>query len=182
MPRVTTRVVPRGVSTVPSPSGQPPPDDRSTVVNGGSQRWSTAVNATGQLPNDGGQRWRTTVDHRRTTGQRVNDTLNAELERYKEHVKVLNEGQSVDLRSNDNVSDSCAQSVEIDHLKQTLPEHLKEKEPLMQTVSLLKDDFKKEESRNIDREIALEKRIKQLDNVVFKRDKSAQIVHMLTKP
>ncbi|GKD25375.1 hypothetical protein Tco_1231589 [Tanacetum coccineum] len=35
----------------------------------------------------------------------------------------------------------------------------------MQTVSLLKDDFKKEESRNIDREIALEKRIKQLDNI-----------------
>ncbi|GJR80193.1 hypothetical protein Tco_0150978 [Tanacetum coccineum] len=60
---------------------------------------------------------------------------------------------------------SCAQSVEIDRLKQTLSEHLKEKESLMQTVSLLKDDFKKEESRNIDREIALEKRIKQLDNI-----------------
>ncbi|GJZ07217.1 retrovirus-related pol polyprotein from transposon TNT 1-94 [Tanacetum coccineum] len=95
----------------------------------------------------------------------VNDTLTAELERYKEQVKVLNEGQNVDLRSNDNVSDSCAQSVEIDRLKQTLSEHLKEKESLMQTVSLLKDDFKKEESRNIDREIALEKRIKQLDNI-----------------
>ncbi|GJY31776.1 hypothetical protein Tco_0415271 [Tanacetum coccineum] len=40
----------------------------------------------------------------------------------------------------------------------------------------------KEESRNIDREIALEKRIKQLDNIVFKRDQSAQTVHMLTKP
>nr|GEW98512.1 hypothetical protein [Tanacetum cinerariifolium] len=49
------------------------------------------------------------------------------------------------------------QSVEIDHLKQTLSEHLKEKESLMQTVTLLKDDFKKYESRNIDREIALEK-------------------------
>ncbi|GKA22791.1 hypothetical protein Tco_0708753, partial [Tanacetum coccineum] len=56
-------------------------------------------------------------------------------------------------------------SVEIDHLKQTLSEHLKGKESLMQTVSLLKEDFKKEESRNIDREIALEKRIKQLDNI-----------------
>ncbi|GJR95335.1 retrovirus-related pol polyprotein from transposon TNT 1-94 [Tanacetum coccineum] len=112
----------------------------------------------------------------------VNDTLTVELERYKEQVKVLNEGQSVDLRSNDNVSDSCAQSVEIDRLKQTLSEHLKEKESLIQTVSLLKDDFMKEESRNIDREIALEKRIKQLDNIVFKRDQSAQTVHMLTKP
>ncbi|GJS72175.1 retrovirus-related pol polyprotein from transposon TNT 1-94 [Tanacetum coccineum] len=95
----------------------------------------------------------------------VNDTLTAELERYKEQVKVLKEGQNVDLKSKDNISDSCAQSVEIDHLKQTLSEHLKEKESLMQTVTLLKNDFKKEESRNIDREIALEKRIKQLDNI-----------------
>ncbi|GJT31648.1 hypothetical protein Tco_0922067 [Tanacetum coccineum] len=51
-------------------------------------------------------------------------------------------------------------TVEIDRLKQTLSEHLKEKESLMQTITLLKNDFKKEESRNIDREIALEKKIK----------------------
>ncbi|GJX35955.1 retrovirus-related pol polyprotein from transposon TNT 1-94 [Tanacetum coccineum] len=67
----------------------------------------------------------------------VNDTLTAELERYKEQVKVLKKGKNVDL---------------------------------------------KEESRNIDREIALEKKIKQLDNIVYKRDKSAQTLHMLTKP
>ncbi|GKA37323.1 retrovirus-related pol polyprotein from transposon TNT 1-94 [Tanacetum coccineum] len=73
----------------------------------------------------------------------VNDTLTAELERYKEQVKVLKEGQNVDLKSKDNVSDSCEQSVEIDHLKQTLSEHVKEKESLMQTVTLLKNDFMK---------------------------------------
>nr|GEY00922.1 protein PAF1 homolog [Tanacetum cinerariifolium] len=39
------------------------------------------------------------------------------------------------------VSDSFAQSVEIDNLKQTLSEHLKEKESLKQTVTLLKNDF-----------------------------------------
>ncbi|GJU88147.1 hypothetical protein Tco_1300570 [Tanacetum coccineum] len=96
----------------------------------------------------------------------VNDTLTDELERYKEQIKVLKDGQNVDLRSNDNISDSSAQSVEINHLKQILSEHLQEKESLMQIVSLLKDDFKKEESMNIDREIALEKRIKQLDNIL----------------
>ncbi|GKE98969.1 hypothetical protein Tco_0022320 [Tanacetum coccineum] len=47
----------------------------------------------------------------------VNNTLNAELERYKEQVKVLKEGLNIDLKSQDNVSDSCAQSVEIDHHK-----------------------------------------------------------------
>nr|GFC22790.1 hypothetical protein [Tanacetum cinerariifolium] len=99
----------------------------------------------------------------------VNDTLTAELERYKEQVRILKEGQNIDLTNKDNVSDSCAQSVEIDHLKQTLSEHLKENESLMQTVTLLKNDFKKEESRNIYREIALEERIKHLDDIVFKK-------------
>nr|GEU93514.1 hypothetical protein [Tanacetum cinerariifolium] len=95
----------------------------------------------------------------------VNDTLTAELERYKEQVKVLKEGQNVDLKSRDNVSDSRKQYVEIDRLKQTLSKQRKEKDPLMQTVTLLQNDFKNEESRNIDREIALEKKLKQLDNI-----------------
>ncbi|GJW34198.1 hypothetical protein Tco_0054230 [Tanacetum coccineum] len=63
----------------------------------------------------------------------VNDPLTTKLKIYKEQVKVLKEGQNVDLRSKDNVSDTCAQSVEIDLLKQTLSEHLKEKESLLQT-------------------------------------------------
>nr|GEU73000.1 hypothetical protein [Tanacetum cinerariifolium] len=112
----------------------------------------------------------------------VNDTLTVELKRYKEQVNVLKEGENVDLKCRDNVSDSCEQFFKIDRLKQTLSEQIKEKEYLMQTVTLLKNDFKKEESRDIDREIALEKKIKLLDNIVYKRDQSAQTVHMLTKP
>ncbi|GJV99055.1 hypothetical protein Tco_1554307 [Tanacetum coccineum] len=88
----------------------------------------------------------------------VNDTLTAELERYKEQIKVLKEGQNVDLKSNDIILDSSAYY-----------------------CNTRKNDFKKEESRNIDREIALEKKIKELDNIIFKRDQSAQTVHMLTK-
>nr|GFD10073.1 hypothetical protein [Tanacetum cinerariifolium] len=60
----------------------------------------------------------------------INDTLTAKLERYKQQFKVLKEGQHVALKSTDTVSDSCAQSVEIDLLKQTLSEHLKEKKSL----------------------------------------------------
>nr|GEW16334.1 hypothetical protein [Tanacetum cinerariifolium] len=112
----------------------------------------------------------------------VNDTLTAELERYKEQVKVLKEGQNVDLKRQDNVLDSCEQSIEIDRLKQTLSKQINKKESLMQTVTLLKNDFQKEESRSIDREIALEKKIKQLDNIAYKRDQSAQTIHMFTKP
>ncbi|GJT14757.1 hypothetical protein Tco_0873463 [Tanacetum coccineum] len=50
----------------------------------------------------------------------VNDTLTVELERYKEQVKVLKEGQNFDLKSQDNISDSCEQSVKIDRLKKPL--------------------------------------------------------------
>nr|GEY73825.1 hypothetical protein [Tanacetum cinerariifolium] len=112
----------------------------------------------------------------------VNDTLTVELERYKEQVKVLKEGQNVEVKSQDNFSDLHERNAKIDRLKQTLSELLQEKESLMKTVTVLKNDFKKEESRNIDREIVLENKIKHLDNIVHKRDQSAQTVHMLTKP
>nr|GEU48253.1 hypothetical protein [Tanacetum cinerariifolium] len=58
----------------------------------------------------------------------INETLPVEPERYKDQVRILKEGNNVDK-----VFDSCAQSVEIDNLKQTLSEHLKEKESLKQT-------------------------------------------------
>ncbi|GJS26878.1 hypothetical protein Tco_0487498 [Tanacetum coccineum] len=38
------------------------------------------------------------------------------------------------------------------------------------------------ETKNIDKEIALEKKVKELDNIVYKMGQSAQTVHMLTKP
>ncbi|GJY89304.1 retrovirus-related pol polyprotein from transposon TNT 1-94 [Tanacetum coccineum] len=111
----------------------------------------------------------------------VNDILTAELERYKEQVKVLKEGQSVEIKGQNRFSESNEQNAKIDRLKQTLSDQLREKESLMKIINELKEDFKKEESRNIDREIALEKKIKHLDNIVYKRGQSAQTVHMLTK-
>nr|GFB19634.1 hypothetical protein [Tanacetum cinerariifolium] len=48
---------------------------------------------------------------------------------------------------------------EIESLKHTLSEHLKEKESLEQKITILKNDFQKEELRNIVRELALEKQI-----------------------
>ncbi|GKB96340.1 hypothetical protein Tco_0982477 [Tanacetum coccineum] len=66
-------------------------------------------------------------------------------------------------------------------LKQNLVEQVQEKDCLMKTVSELKNKLKLEENRNIKREIDLEKKIKQLDNIIFKRGQSAQTVHMLTK-
>ncbi|GKC78187.1 hypothetical protein Tco_1128961, partial [Tanacetum coccineum] len=50
----------------------------------------------------------------------VNDTLTAELERYKERVKVLKEGQNVDLRSNDTILDSSAYAIVIPDSEETI--------------------------------------------------------------
>nr|GEX87299.1 hypothetical protein [Tanacetum cinerariifolium] len=50
------------------------------------------------------------------------------------------------------------------------------------TAELERYKDQKEESRNIDRELALEKQIKELNNIIFKRNQSAQTIHMLTKP
>nr|GEV36604.1 hypothetical protein [Tanacetum cinerariifolium] len=98
----------------------------------------------------------------------VNEILTVELERYKDHVRILKEQHNVDK-----ASESCAQSLEIENLKHTLFEHLKQKESLEQKVILLKNDFYKEESQNIDKELALEKHIKELNNIVFKRNQFA---------
>nr|GEY37453.1 putative reverse transcriptase domain-containing protein [Tanacetum cinerariifolium] len=107
----------------------------------------------------------------------VNDLLTAELARYKSQERVLNE-----LKHDEKASTSYEHSQEIDSLKHTLSEYLKEKESFEKKISILKDDLQKEESRNIDRELALEKEVKELNNIVFKRNQSAQTVHMLTKP
>nr|GEU34734.1 hypothetical protein [Tanacetum cinerariifolium] len=82
----------------------------------------------------------------------VNEILTTELEIYKNQERILKEQNNVDK-----ASVSYEQSLEIDKLKHTLSEHLKEKESLEQKVTLLTNDFQKEESRNINRELALEK-------------------------
>nr|GEU69140.1 hypothetical protein [Tanacetum cinerariifolium] len=109
--------------------------------------------------------------------KKVNELLTAELERHRNQERIL-----TTQMNDDNKSTSYAHSVEIDTLKHTLSEHLKEKEFLEQKITLFKNDFQKEESRNIDRELALEKVVKELNNIVSKRNQSAQTVHMLTKP
>nr|GEZ11576.1 integrase, catalytic region, zinc finger, CCHC-type, peptidase aspartic, catalytic [Tanacetum cinerariifolium] len=92
----------------------------------------------------------------------VNETLTAKLERYKDQVRILKEGNNVDK-----VSDSRAQSIEIDNLKQTLSKYLKENESLKQTVTLPKNNFQKKESRNIDMELALEKQAQQFEPKLY---------------
>ncbi|GKA99265.1 gag-pol polyprotein [Tanacetum coccineum] len=90
----------------------------------------------------------------------ANESLSVELERYKERILTK----------------------EIHNLKQTLSEQSKEKELLTKTFNVFKNESKENEAKNIDTEISLEKKVKELDNIVCKMGQSAQTVHMLTKP
>ncbi|GKA86053.1 hypothetical protein Tco_0807764 [Tanacetum coccineum] len=71
---------------------------------------------------------------------------------------------------------------EIKSLKQTVSKQLKVKESLTTTFNVFKNESKEQEAKNIDKEIALEKKVKELDNIVYKIGQSAQTVHMFTKP
>nr|GEY41475.1 hypothetical protein [Tanacetum cinerariifolium] len=99
-------------------------------------------------------------------------------ERYKNQERILKEQNNVN-----NASVSYEQPLEIEKLKHTLSEQLKEKESLEQNVTLLTNDFQKKESRNIDRELALEKQTyKQLyDSIKSSRVRSKEQCNGLIK-
>ncbi|GKA24617.1 retrovirus-related pol polyprotein from transposon TNT 1-94, partial [Tanacetum coccineum] len=114
----------------------------------------------------------------------ANESLSAELKRYKERVKLLEEIKNVDLSTrekliiDDIIREKNAQFAdfekEINYLKQTLSEQSKEKELLTKTFNVFKSESKEKEAKNIDTEITLEKKVKELDNI-----KAQQIRPML---
>ncbi|GKD10266.1 hypothetical protein Tco_1189951 [Tanacetum coccineum] len=81
----------------------------------------------------------------------ANESLSVELERYKERVKFLEERQNVDL--------STREKLIMDDIIQ---------EKMHKTFNVLKNESKEKETNNIDKEISLEKKVKELDNIVYK--------------
>ncbi|GKC06228.1 hypothetical protein Tco_0997838, partial [Tanacetum coccineum] len=122
----------------------------------------------------------------------ANESLSVELERYKERVKLLEERKNVDLRTreklimDDIILKKNAQFAdfekEINSLKQTLSEQLKEKELLTKTLDVFKNESKEKEAKNIDNEIALKNKVKELDNIVYKMDQSTQTKAQQIRP
>nr|GEW33782.1 hypothetical protein [Tanacetum cinerariifolium] len=94
--------------------------------------------------------------------KQVNELLTVELERYINQERVLKE-----QINNNQAYTSYENSLEIETLKHTMSEHLKENEFLTQKITLLKNDFQKEEYRNIDGELALEKQALGFQNLCY---------------
>ncbi|GJZ67233.1 hypothetical protein Tco_0630473 [Tanacetum coccineum] len=120
-----------------------------------------------------------------------NESVTAELERYKERVKNLEQHLNIDLSSREKMIDSqmddmikekLALTEQVDSLEQNLSKQINEKECLLQTFTVFKSESKEKKDKYMENEIDLEKKIKELDNILFKVGQSAQTVHMLTKP
>ncbi|GJT24153.1 integrase, catalytic region, zinc finger, CCHC-type containing protein [Tanacetum coccineum] len=120
-----------------------------------------------------------------------NESITAELERYKERVKTFEQRLNIDLSSrkkmidsqmDDMIKEKLALKEQIDSLEKNLSKQIKEKEFLFKTFTVFKNESKEKENKYMENEIDLEKKIKELDNIVYKVGQSAQTVHMLTKP
>ncbi|GJW28656.1 hypothetical protein Tco_0045531 [Tanacetum coccineum] len=88
-------------------------------------------------------------------------------EKVNQEIKIVNESLTVELER---------------YKERTLSNQVKEKESLLQTFNVFKKESKEKESKYMDKEIDLKKKIKELDNIIYKVGQSAQTMHMLTKP
>ncbi|GJV88068.1 hypothetical protein Tco_1532006 [Tanacetum coccineum] len=88
----------------------------------------------------------------------------------------------IDSQMDDVIKEKLALKEQVDSFEQNISKQIKENECLLQTFTIFKNESKEKENKYTENEIDLEKRIKELDNIIFKVGQSAQTVHMLTKP
>ncbi|GJT00130.1 hypothetical protein Tco_0821299 [Tanacetum coccineum] len=87
-----------------------------------------------------------------------------------------------DSQIDDMIREKLALKEQIDSLEQHLSKQIKEKKSLFKTFIVFKNESKEKKDKYMENEIDLEKKIKELDNIICKVGQSAQIVLMLTKP
>ncbi|GJT36789.1 retrovirus-related pol polyprotein from transposon TNT 1-94 [Tanacetum coccineum] len=123
--------------------------------------------------------------------EKNNESLTVELARYKERVKTFKQRLNIDLSTREKIIDSQIDEMikekltlkqQIESLEQKLSNQIKERESLLQTFTVFKNESKEKESKYIDKEIDLEKKIKELDNIVYKVGQSAQTKAQRIKP
>ncbi|GJR93947.1 hypothetical protein Tco_0266121 [Tanacetum coccineum] len=130
------------------------------------------------------------ISEEKANKEQNNESITAKLERYKERVKTFEQRLNIYLSSHEKMIDSqmddmirekLALKEQIDSLEQNLSKQIKEKESLFKTFLVFKNESKEKENKYMENEIDLEKKIKELDNIICKVGQYAQIVNMLTK-
>ncbi|GJX09686.1 hypothetical protein Tco_0199545 [Tanacetum coccineum] len=74
----------------------------------------------------------------------------------------------IDSQMDDMIKEKLALKEQVDSLEQNISKQIKEKECLLQTFGVFKSDSKEKEDKYMENEIDLEKKIKELDNIIFK--------------
>ncbi|GJT64548.1 hypothetical protein Tco_1016028 [Tanacetum coccineum] len=110
------------------------------------------------------------LDKENLTNKMVNESLTAELERYKERVTIFEQILNVDLNKRKKLIDSQMDDLirdknsklavfqqEIDTLKQTLSNNVKEKESLSKTLTVSKQNLKKKSLNTLTRKFIIAK-------------------------
>nr|GFA43459.1 uncharacterized mitochondrial protein AtMg00810-like [Tanacetum cinerariifolium] len=88
----------------------------------------------------------------------------------------------IDSQMDDMIKEKLALKEQVDSLEKNLSKQIKVNESLLQTFTVFKNESKEKENKYMENEIDLKKKIKELDNIIFKVGQSTQTVHVLTKP
>nr|GEW73381.1 hypothetical protein [Tanacetum cinerariifolium] len=81
---------------------------------------------------------------------------------------ILHE-KMIDSQMDDIIKEKLALKEQVDSLEQNLSKQIKENESLLQTFAVLKNESKEKENKYMENEIDLEKKIKELDDIIFKK-------------
>ncbi|GJX99527.1 hypothetical protein Tco_0356546 [Tanacetum coccineum] len=92
---------------------------------------------------------------------------------YSQYLEETQQEKMIDSPMDDMIKEKLALKEQVDSLEQTLSKQIKEKECLLQTFTVFKSESKEKEDKYMENEIDLEKKIKELDNILFKVGQSA---------
>ncbi|GKC85031.1 integrase, catalytic region, zinc finger, CCHC-type containing protein [Tanacetum coccineum] len=98
------------------------------------------------------------------------------------NIDLSSRDKVIESQMDDMIKEKIALKEQVDSLEQKFSKQIKEKECLLQTFTVFKSESKEKEDKYMENKIYLEKKINELNNILFKVGQSAQTVHMLTKP
>ncbi|GJS58386.1 hypothetical protein Tco_0653170 [Tanacetum coccineum] len=81
----------------------------------------------------------------------------------------------IDSQMDDMIKEKLALKEQVESLEQNLSKQIKEKKCLLQTFTVFKSESKEKEDKYMENEIDLEKKIKELDNIITKFDNMVKI-------
>nr|GEY92970.1 hypothetical protein [Tanacetum cinerariifolium] len=135
------------------------------------------------------------LDKENQTNKMVNKSLIVELERYKERVAIFEQRQNADLNKREKLIDSqmddlirnrnaklAAFQQEIDTLKETLSNNVKEKESLSTTLNVFKTESKEKESNVISKKHDAIAVIDDEETLILKKESRPKILEKQNDP